>query len=76
MSTQLFLFRHKLVDGIVAVATKRNRRLHLLAREILFEPFVAVAGSRNQVMLSRAFLWQPIAKRTLLNWFCHLKRQD
>lgn len=45
----------------VAVAAERNRSLHLLAREVLFEPLVAVASTGNQVMLGGAALRYALA---------------
>lgn len=57
MATEFLFSGHELVNSVVTVATQRDRFAHLFAREILLEPFVAVAHSRNQMMLRRAFLW-------------------
>ena len=55
----------------MTVTTQRDRFLHLLPREILLEPFVAMASPRNQMMFRRPFLGNATAKRTLLKLFGH-----
>lgn len=40
--------------GAMAIATKRNGLLHMLASEPFLEPFVRMARSRNQMMLRGA----------------------
>jgi len=54
VSPQLFLARHKFVNGPVAVTAHGNCHLHLLARVSCLKPLVAVASTRNQMVFGRA----------------------
>ena len=62
VSSQLFFARHKFVNGPVAVATHRDCHLHLLARISRLKPLVAVASTRNQMVLGRSPLDDPTAQ--------------
>ncbi len=72
MSSKVFLTRHEFVHRVVTLAAKRNCFTHLFSREVLLEPLVAVAGSRNQMMFCRAFFRLPMAQSTLGKLLVHL----
>jgi len=64
VSPQLFLARHKFVNGPVAVAAHGDCHLHLLARISRLKPLVAVAATRNQMVLGRSQFDDPTAQLT------------
>jgi len=72
ITAKFFFPWHKLVDCIVTGPAKRNRLTHLLAREVLLEPLVAVASSRDQVMFGGAAFRLSMTKHTLSHWLTHL----
>ena len=47
------------MNGTVTIPAHVDRRAHLLAREPLLEPFVAVARARNEMMLVGSSLDEP-----------------
>jgi hypothetical protein len=62
---QLFLIRREVMYGAMAVSAYTDRRLHFFSGEVLFEPFIPVARTRNQVMFRRTLLGYTLAKVTL-----------
>ena len=64
VSAKVLLGRDELVNCPMAVSAKIDRFVHLLPSELLLEPFVAVAGARNQMVLGRATLGDSTAEIT------------
>ena len=60
--TELFFFGDQFVNFLVAIFADGNRFIHLLAREVLLEPFVLVAGSGDQVMFRCSGFGKAVAK--------------
>lgn len=52
------------MDRPVAIMADRDRDLHFLPRKAFLEPFVGMAASRNQMVLSRPTLRISIAQLT------------
>lgn len=63
MSPEVFFFGLEFVNRVVAVAAERDRFVHLLAGEVLFEPLVAVAGTWDQVVFGGSLFRRAVAKQ-------------
>ncbi len=62
LPTEVLFARNEAVNGLVAIAAQFDCFAHLLAREPLLKPLVAVAGPWNQVMRGGARLHRAITK--------------
>ena len=63
VSAEVFFFGLKFVYGVMAVATQRDRFLHLLTSKVLLEPFIAVASARDQMMFGGSLFLRSAAKQ-------------
>ena len=71
VSAEVFFFGLKFVYGVMAVATQRDRFLHLLTSKVLLEPFIAVASARDQMMFGGSLFRRSAAKQASGQWLVH-----